>query len=302
MASARAIQEKEREVQIERVSRMLKRLLLSAATIMTFAVAVLLVADSIYKPSSFAISQVKISGNFEYLSAKEIQSKVMEEEPGNFFSVDLAAIQKRIELLSWVRTVNVRREWPNSLSIRVTEHKPVMRWRELENNSQLAEAEIQVQEQWVSTSGKVVSINSSLPRTSPVQLAGVSKDAPKILEKALVWQRSLASLGLELREVALTPSQAWHLQVAELGNDQSFDLLLGRRHVEDRLKRFAQLFLAEFSSGEYIILRADARYPDGLAMMTELKPKPEIDEEAELSALSSNAPKNHGLAPTRSEA
>ena len=278
MSSTRAIQAKEREVQAKRLGKLAKALLMSLATILTFAVVILLITDKLYRPDSFVIAQVKIAGKFEHSTVEEVHSRVLEEDLGNFFSVDLEAIQERVLTLPWVREANVRREWPNGLSVKISEHRPVLRWQSLSSLDQDQNADNAVREQWVSAQGEVVSVQNSLQRNSPITIKGLERDAQKILTKTLLWRRSLADVGLRLYEVSLTPSQAWHLQLAYLDSDEKFELLLGRQSVEDRLSRFRNLFVAEFKNGSSLVVRADARYPDGLAVVTQRREPVEKNE------------------------
>jgi len=268
MSKSRALQAKEREAQVRKLGKLARGLLLTIATVMTFATATLLLADKIYRPDAFAIAQVKIKGKFDLLDVKDVQEKVVAQGLGNFFSVNLLEVQTRVKTLPWVREVDVRREWPNTLLVNVSEHRPVMRWKSFgEQDDSIAG-----KDQWVSASGKIVSIEKKLDRRSETTLKGVERDAPKILSNALRWQKSFEGIGLLIREVALSPSQSWQLVIAYKDSGQTFNLLLGKKNTEQRLQRFQVLYREQFRASERIIVRADARYPDGLAVVAEQRP------------------------------
>ncbi|MCH2191495.1 MAG: FtsQ-type POTRA domain-containing protein [Gammaproteobacteria bacterium] len=272
MSKSRAIQAKERQAQVKRLGKFARGLLLTAATVMTFATAMLLLADKIYRPDAFAITQVKIKGKFDLLDVKDVQKKAVAEGLGNFFSVDLVAVQSRIKTLPWVREVDVRREWPNTLLINVSEHRPIMRWETAVDHDQSKPKT----DQWVSARGKIVSIDTKLERTSPIVLSGIERDAPKILSSALRWQKSFRDMGLMISEVELSPSQSWQMVIAYENSGRTFNLLLGKKNIEQRLQRFLVLYQNQFRVSEQLIVRADARYPDGLALVAE--PRPEDKE------------------------
>jgi len=55
----------------------------------------------------------------------------------------LIEIKQKVESLPWVRYADIRREWPNTLVVKVKEHIPVMRWKDKE---------------WVTSTGKVIDL------------------------------------------------------------------------------------------------------------------------------------------------
>ena len=267
MTSARALANQEREMQAKRLGRFARAGLLTVATLMTFVTAGLLIADRLYRPDAFVIDQLKLTGQFAYLTPEDIQAAVHQEPLGNFFSIELAQIKQRVEDMAWVKHADVRREWPHTLSIRVREHRPVMRWSTLG-----AAASTKVNkdnaEQWVSSAGEVITLDKPLDQHSSILLSGPEHDARRLLSKALVWQKRLSASQLKLVEVSLSPSQSWTLTLRrpEGQREQKFELLLGRDNADQRLARFQTLFDMHFRGQPREIVRVDARYPDGLAV------------------------------------
>jgi len=252
MTSARALANQEREAQVQRIGRIGHRMLILIATILSFVTIGLLTADQLYRPQAFAIDQLKIKGKFRYMDPNEIQAVVMERSIGNFFSVNLDEIKSRVETLPWVQSAQVRREWPNTLQVSVSEHRPVMRWQK---------------DQWVNALGQVINVpKAAVNIKQPVVLSGNKDDAELILHNAFLWQKRLSQDGLELRRVSLSGSHAWTLSLYHGLSDSSFELLLGRIDASQRLERFRSLFDKRFSNSNQRLQRVDARYPDGLAI------------------------------------
>ena len=254
MAKQRAFANKEREFQAQRLSRMGRALLLSLATVLSFAALGLLVADQIYRPNTFVISQLKIVGKFRHLDPVDVEAALADQDLGNFFSVELAAVKEKVETLPWVQQVDVRREWPNTLELMVTEQRPVMRWGK---------------DKWVSAVGEVISLPESVKSERAIVLYGEEQDALHMLRKASIWKKQLRGNGLELRSLRLSGSRAWTLSLFDPAQQASFDLLLGRDNVAERLSRFQYLFEKQFRAVDKRLQRVDARYPDGLAVMAE---------------------------------
>jgi len=262
MAKKRAFANQEREFQAQRAGKIGRALLLLVATVFSFAAIVLLAADHLYRPDTFVISQLKIQGKFRHLDPVTIEAALLDENLGNFFSIDLAAIKVKIENLPWVQSVDVRRRWPNTLELNLIEHRPVMRWGS---------------DQWVSSAGEVLDISNDLPIQNTITLKGAEQDAKTMLLAAVAWKRLLNDDGLELRAVALSGSRAWTLHLYYPDHDAEFELLLGHKDIESRLARFQHLFSKQFSLADRRLQRVDARYPDGLAVRSEEIPSNDPD-------------------------
>jgi len=258
MAKQRAFANQEREFQAQRAGKIGGALLLAVATLFSFAAISLLAADQLYRPDTFVINELKIKGKFRHLDPTVVEAALVEQDLGNFFSIDLVSIKSKVEGLPWVQRVDVRRTWPNTLELTLTEHRPVMRWGK---------------DKWVSSAGKVVDIAGDLPIRNTIVLNGNEQDAPTMLQTAYSWKKSLELVGLNLKEVDLSGSRAWTLSLYYPEHEADFDLLLGHKEVEERLARFQYLFSNKFKFANQKLQRVDARYPDGLAVRAEeIKP------------------------------
>lgn len=271
--SPRALANQERQLQTQRLSKMGRSLLLLTATILSFATVSLLVADQLYRPQAFVIDQLKIKGKFRYFEPIEVEQVVKQESFGNFFSVDLIKIKKNVEALAWVQGADVRREWPNTLSIHITEHRPLMPFKAAGSSNESPQGNY-----WLTSLGEVVDLPSEFDLVNPITLTGNIRDSQLILKQTYHWKKLIESYGLRLVDVELSDSQAWVLGLSDLEN--KFDLLLGRVDIEQRLSRFLFLFESQFKQSNQQLVRVDARYPNGLAIKSEL-----IEVEEELAAV-----------------
>ncbi len=266
MSSSRALASQEREMQFVRFGRTAKALLLLIATLMTFATVVLIVTDRLYRPDAFVINQLKLKGSFNYVTPRSVQDVVYAEPLGNFFSIELAQIKQRVEQMPWVKHVDVRREWPHTLIVAVSEHRPVLRWESTELSGT---DNAGIVERWISAGGKVIGLEKPLAKKSAMLLKGSEHDAKEMLANAMKWQRQLAPSGVRIASMALSPSQSWSLKLKHLNQEGEFELLLGRTEVEARLRRFQALFDQQFKQANVELVRVDARYPDGVAIQAE---------------------------------
>ena len=270
MSKARALASQNREAQVERMRVIGSRMLILLTTLVSFLTITLITVDQLYHPKAFVIDQLKIRGKFKYMDPDEVQDVVLERSIGNFFSVDLDDIKRRIESLPWVQHAVVRREWPDSMLVTISEHRPVMRWQN---------------EQWVNAAGEVIDVpNVAVDIKRPIVLSGNQDDAQLLLHKAFLWKKSLSRDGLELQSLNLSGSHAWTLGIYHGLSDSKFELLLGRENANHRLERFRSLFDERFSNANQRLQRVDARYPDGLAVNAIAIPNDNFPAGEELAA------------------
>lgn len=72
----------------------------------------------------FNIRRVNITGNSR-VSVQEIEQASGIKTGANIFRVKLSSVQKRIQHISYVHSVRVKREFPNQISIEIEESQPV---------------------------------------------------------------------------------------------------------------------------------------------------------------------------------
>ena len=72
----------------------------------------------------FNISRVNITGNSR-VSAQEIEQASGIKQCSNIFRIKLSSVQRRIQEISYVHSVRVKREFPNQISIEIEESQPV---------------------------------------------------------------------------------------------------------------------------------------------------------------------------------
>jgi len=193
MTTQRALANKEREVQVQRLSRFGRASLITLATLLSFAAIGLVAADQLYRPDTFVINQLKIKGKFRYLDPVEIEAVIGDQALTNFFAVELDDVKRDVESLAWVKHADVRREWPNTLLVNVSEHIPVMRWS---NNK------------WVTSSGVVIDLPGDVSVSSGIVLSANEADSGLVLKNAFAWKKSLELKQLELQKVQLSASRA----------------------------------------------------------------------------------------------
>ena len=262
MSAKRALKNQERAYIFNRLRSFGQSSLLLSATVLSFLAVFLLATDYLYQPQRFTIESVKIKGKFRFSSPQQVEASLKDLDFGNFFSLELNAIKRHIEEMPWIARADIRRQWPDTLAINITEHRPVMLWQDNVTSQSNLSGDKQL---WITSKADVIEVPNEVSTTA-IGVRGNRHYAKAILDATLRWKTMLAAYDLTLLHVSQSETQSWRL-LMRMGQDQEpFEVLLGSTQVEERLARFKYLFNEQFRFSNYQLQRVDARYPNGLAV------------------------------------
>ena len=74
------------------------------------------------------IKHVKVGGEFQHLSKNEIEAALEPLVDVGFFDADIQMIHNTLAQMIWVENATVNRVWSDTLSIKIKEKHPVVRW------------------------------------------------------------------------------------------------------------------------------------------------------------------------------
>ena len=187
-----------------------------------------------------------MEGSFERVTPVEVQAAMAPGLQGGFLSVDLVELRDLLEALDWVKQVQVARQWPDTLAIRVIEHRVAGRW----GDHSLISLEGEI------FAGESRYIFPELPR-----LEGPPDTERRVVDRYLEMQGLLGSANLNLTALSVDERGSWRMQ---LQGGQT--IRIGRSDVERRLDRFflmaAPLLRNEFARVNYV----DMRYTNGFSV------------------------------------
>lgn len=220
------------------IDRITNALYLGAGALLIYALLAWLVSLP-----AFALHRVEVKGELRHVGEDSIRLVANRGVRGNFFTVDLAEVRTAFEKLSWVREARISRRWPDTLIVELAEHIPLARW----NAGEL-----------ISTEGEVFSaaVEADLP-----SLGGIAGSGREVAEAYRRYGELLAPLGLDIRELSLSPRRAWRLKTAS-----GMEIALGRKDAESRLRRFAGQYQKISERLGAPPPYVDLRYADGFAV------------------------------------
>ena len=213
-------------------------------------VVILAVAAALYLASrvflDHPVRNLHMEGSFERVTPVEVQAAMAPGLQGSFLTVDLVELRGLVEALDWVRQAQVARQWPDTLVIRVTEHRVAARW----GDTSLISLEGEV------FAGEARHMFPELPR-----LAGPPDSELRVVDRYLELQGLLGAANLTLAALSIDERGSWRMQ---LKGGQT--VRIGRSDVERRLERFfhlaAPLLRNEFDRVSHV----DMRYTNGFSV------------------------------------
>ncbi len=202
----------------------------------------------------FPVNSVKVEGELKHLNREELQRVVGRFMDSSFFVLDLNALRGALQRMSWIKTVAVRRIWPDTVHLYVTEHRPVAYWNEHE---------------LLSDEGVLFAPRSPIDEgllldTLPV-LQGPVNHQQQVMSHFHRFNAVVGLMGFEIRRIVQNERRSWLL---ELNNGMK--IYLGRTQMIQRLRRLIwayQVLKTRFLG----VVSVDLRYTNGFSV--QWKPK-----------------------------
>lgn len=212
-------------------------------------VCLLVIAYQEYMPmvkKVFLIESVAITGELANTNGSEIEAAIDQLVENDYFSIKLGAIKAVLEELPWIKTVDVRRIWPNSILININEKQAVAYWQ----NKELLSADAE------SFNPKEIKSIGHLPN-----LSGPEDKAEFVMNNYHQMNRILRTVGLNIESLHLEDRYSWQLVLSNnitvrVDDKKSLEKI---KNMVSLLKRVSEEELKEIKS-------IDLRYENGMAL------------------------------------
>jgi cell division protein FtsQ len=192
------------------------------------------------------IESVVVNGAFERVSAMQIEDVLAVHVQTGFLSADLHVMRAELVSIPWVANANIRRHWPGSIEVNITEELPAACW---DGTGLLnIDGELFVQ--------NITHVPAELP-----QLAGPDGSEQRVAKMFFAIQRRLEQRGMAAVALNLDRRGAWEVRLSS-----GIRVRLGASFVDDRLDRFFEavdkVIAVEAERVDYV----DMRYTNGFAI------------------------------------
>ncbi len=223
-------------------------------------------------PTVLPVEDVVVIGKLSFMDKGKIESIVKNEINGGYFTVDLNNIRASLMRQPWIKNVSLRRQWPVTLDVIITEQTPVAYWND---------------DGYINDAGEVFKPENISRKLNLPKLNGPEGHHNNVWKFMNVLYQEMALLEFEVVRLDLDERRSWQMVVSKYEKPvatngdtvaQKIDVKLGRFETEKRLKRFVRILpsLAVGHGSENktltnkMIKVIDMRYPNGFAVqMTE---------------------------------
>ena len=193
------------------------------------------------------LSQIIVQGEMNYIEPYSVRDAVNQLGTlQSFMLQDVNVIQKAISVLPWVSHVAVRKQWPDTIKVNITEYQPAAIW----NGNHLLDVTGKV------FNGKPTEVDD----LSLISLNGPKGSEVLVIDTLRKMQQTLSPTKIQIEELTLTPRRAWQIITLD-----GVRIELGRESKYERLARFVHLFHKIKATGRAIAY-IDLRYDTGAAV------------------------------------
>lgn len=192
------------------------------------------------------IRVLALQAPLDLVDEASIREVVAPRTAAGFFATDPAAIRTALEALPWVAEVEVRKQWPDRVLVRLDEHRPYGWW---------------TQGRLVAEDGRLFPAPEGADPALP-RFHGSDDRSAEMLAFHREARPLLVLAGDDLAELHLSARGGWHILTRE-----GLAIELGRQDALPRLARFTRLLPTLRRDPQGRVLRsADLRYTNGFAL------------------------------------
>ena len=210
--------------------------------------------DQLLRPGRFTIERIDIHGSSVRVDAQTVERTAWLALIGNYFTADLEEIENALVRLPGVYQAAVRRHWPDTLEISITEAGAIALW--------------------YATDGSALESRDyvNLPPDSNIILQPVLRspaaDRHTVIDAFLDLVSNLSPLGLEVKNLSVNAAGDWVvvLQSASLQIPVELEIVVGRGNPVRKVDQFAAVFDSFLQDRLPDIERVDMRYDNGFAV------------------------------------
>ena len=192
------------------------------------------------------ISKVRIENQWQHIREEEVSWLLAEFMGAGFFNFDMDGVKRILEKHSWVQHATIKKLWPESISLHITEEVAIAQWGHSQLLNQNGET------------FKPIGIESlnALPL-----LNGPEESQLRVMGQYQAISQLLLPSTLRLTGLTLTLRGSWELVLNE-----ELTVAAGRTDVFEKLQRFVEFYAGQPATRTVGYRSIDLRYDNGIAI------------------------------------
>ena len=210
--------------------------------------------DQLLRPGRFTIERMDIHGSSAQVDAQTVERTAWLALIGNYFTADLEKIENALVRLPGVYQAAVRRHWPDTLEISITEAGAIALWYATDGSA--------------SESQDYVNLPPDSTITLQPVLRSPTADRHTVIAAFLYLVSSLSPFGLEVKSLSVNEVGDWVvvLQSVTLQIPVELEIVVGKGDPVRKVDQFAAVFDSFLQDRLPDIERVDMRYDSGFAV------------------------------------
>ena len=192
------------------------------------------------------IDRVVVNGDFYHLKEKEVINLIDQKVKDGFLSLNLSGLNKYLESEPWIRNATIRRSWPSTIIVDITEEKPIARWGE---------------KQVLNNVGDYLEITDKQSIKNLPTFTSEFGKSKEMIKSYQLMSEIFGPTGLKVQEIRRDVVGSWLITTSS-----GIQINLGRDQLVQKLRRFQVVWSAQLSSQVEKIKTIDMRYPNGISV------------------------------------
>ena len=192
------------------------------------------------------IDRVVVNGDFYHLKEKEVINLIDQKVKDGFLSLNLSGLNKYLESEPWIRNATIRRAWPSTIIVDITEEKPIARWGE---------------KQVLNNVGDYLEITDKQSIKNLPTFTSEFGKSKEMIKSYQLMSEIFGPTGLKVQEIRRDVVGSWLITTSS-----GIQINLGRDQLVQKLRRFQVVWSAQLSSQVEKIKTIDMRYPNGISV------------------------------------
>ncbi|MGH1536820.1 MAG: cell division protein FtsQ/DivIB [Gammaproteobacteria bacterium] len=193
-----------------------------------------------------AIEYVNIDGVIDAVDHEALKDIIRAHTAAGFLHIKMEKLETELEKLTWVQQASVQRFWPDTLSIKMLQHRPIARWGDAGLMNMYGDlffpSEIEAYQDLPMLYGEEVR----------------AKELARTFENSM---QQLKPLGLKLRGLFEDERQSKHLVLSD-----GLVVSIGDGDVSKKIQRFITAYNQYLAMNLSEVKKVDLRYTNGLAV------------------------------------
>ena len=205
-----------------------------------------LILSFIYVSLNQPIRVINIEGDFKRVSLKTIQSVTSEMKNKGFLSLRQTSYREKLESFDWVKSVQLSKEWPDTVNINVIEDDVVGIW----NNELL-----------LNSSGSLYVLDKRVIPSELIQFFGPEDLVDPVYKQFKLYNNELIARGILIEKIGLDLRGSWSVTVRP-----GIEIKLGNQNTNERFNRFLMVWDESLLENFELISYIDLRYAEGFVI------------------------------------